>query len=124
MTPHIVNPPELPDPRGFSHAVIAGATVYLAGQIGTGDTLAEQFESAAANLITALTAAGGNPDDLVTLQIFVTDVGEYRDSLMPLGRAWRKHFGRHYPAMGLFGVTALAVPEAKVELMGIAHIER
>jgi enamine deaminase RidA (YjgF/YER057c/UK114 family) len=119
----IVNPPELPDPRGFSHAVVAGVTIYLAGQIGEGETLAEQFDAAAANLITALEAAGGKPEHLVSLQIFVTDVAEYRDSLMPLGRAWRKHFGRHYPAMGLFGVTALAVPEAKVELMGIAHLE-
>ena len=120
----IVNSPELPAPRGFSHAVIADGAVYLAGQIGDGDTLAEQFDDAAANLITALKAAGGKPDDLVSLQIFVTDVAEYRSSLMPLGKAWRKHFGRHYPAMGLFGVTALAVPDAKVELMGIAHIER
>ncbi len=118
----IVNSPELPEPRGFSHAVKAGNTVYLAGQIGDGDTLAEQFDDAAANRIKALKAAGGTPDDLVTLQVFVTAVQEYRDSQMALGRAWRKHFGRRYPAMGLFGVTELAVPEAKVELMGVAVI--
>ncbi len=52
--------------------------------------------------------------------MFVTDVVEYKDSLMTLGRVWRRHFGRHYPAMGLFGVTALFEPAAKVELMGIA----
>lgn len=52
----------------------------------------------------------------------MTDVPAYRDSLPQLGQAWREHFGRHYPAMGLFGVTALAVPEAMVELMGIAVI--
>ena len=34
--------------------------------------------------------------------------------------AWRKHFGRHYPAMGLFGVTELFEPDALVELMGVA----
>ena len=33
---------------------------------------------------------------------------------------WRAHFGRHYPAMGLFGVTELVDPAAKVELMGVA----
>jgi enamine deaminase RidA (YjgF/YER057c/UK114 family) len=118
----IVNAPELPKPRGFSHAVVAGDTVYLAGQIGAGDTLAEQLDGAAANLITALRAAGGEPDDLVSLQVFVTDVGEYRASTLELGRIWREHFGRRYPAMGLFGVTELAVPGAKVELMGIAAI--
>jgi enamine deaminase RidA (YjgF/YER057c/UK114 family) len=56
----------------------------------------------------------------VSLQIFVTDVGAYKDSLREIGRAWRKHFGRHYPAMGLFGVTELFEPEAQVELMGVA----
>ncbi len=39
-----------------------------------------------------------------------------------LGRVWRKHFGRRYPAMGLFGVTALAEPGAMVELMGVAVV--
>jgi enamine deaminase RidA (YjgF/YER057c/UK114 family) len=118
----IIDVPELPPARGFSHAVKAGDTVYLAGQIGAGDTLAEQFDGAAANLITALRAAGGEPDDLVSLQLFVTDVGEYRASALELGRVWREHFGRRYPAMGLFGVTELADPAAKVELMGIAVI--
>ena len=119
----IINSDELPEPRGFSHAVKAGNTVYLAGQTGEGATLAEQFEDAAANLLTALKAAGGTPDDLVSLQVFVTDVPAYRESTMALGRVWRKHFGRRYPAMGLFGVTELAVPEAMVELMGVAVVQ-
>jgi enamine deaminase RidA (YjgF/YER057c/UK114 family) len=121
MNPHrIVNPPELPDPPGFSHAVVAGGAIYLAGQIGAGETIVEQFDAAAANLMIALKAAGGEPTDLVSLQVFVTDVAEYKAELMPLGRAWRRHFGHHYPAMGLFGVTQLFEPWAKVELMGIA----
>ena len=48
----------------------------------------------------------------------------YRASLSELGQAWRRHFGRRYPAMGLFGVTELAVPDAKVELMGIAVLDQ
>jgi enamine deaminase RidA (YjgF/YER057c/UK114 family) len=122
MSPHrLVNAPELGEPSGFSHAVLAaGRTVHLAGQIGAGATIAEQFDSAAANVLVALRAAGGSAEDLVSLQIFVTDVGAYKDSLREIGRAWRKHFGRHYPAMGLFGVTELFEPEAQVELMGVA----
>jgi enamine deaminase RidA (YjgF/YER057c/UK114 family) len=117
------NPPELPKPSGFSHAVKTGQTVYLAGQIGGGDTLAAQFDEAAGNLMTALRAAGGSPEDLVSLQVFVTDVGEYRAAMADLGAVWRKHFGRRYPAMGLFGVTELFEPSAKVELMGIAVLQ-
>jgi enamine deaminase RidA (YjgF/YER057c/UK114 family) len=116
----IVNPPELPDPKGFSHAVVAGGTVYLAGQIGDGDTVVEQFDSAAAKLVTALRAAGGEPGDLVSLVVYVTDVDEYRASLSELGEVWRLHFGKRYPAMALVGVAALFEPEAKVELMGVA----
>jgi enamine deaminase RidA (YjgF/YER057c/UK114 family) len=119
----IVNPPELPDPRGFSHAVVAGNAVYLAGQIGAGETIAKQFDGAAANLVVALTAAGGEVGDLVSLQVFVTDVPAYKDALPELGRVWRRHFGTHYPAMGLFGVTALFEPAAMVELMGIAVLQ-
>jgi enamine deaminase RidA (YjgF/YER057c/UK114 family) len=117
----IVNAPELGEPSGFSHAVVSsGAIVHLAGQIGQGATLAEQFDNAASNLLIALRAAGGEPDDLVSLQVFVTDVPAYKDSLMALGGVWRRHFGRHYPAMGLFGVTELFEPNAQVELMGVA----
>jgi enamine deaminase RidA (YjgF/YER057c/UK114 family) len=118
-----VNPPELGAPKGFSHAVVAaGETVYLAGQIGDGATLVEQFDSAAGRLVTALAAAGGEPDDPVSLQVFVTDVAAYREALPALGRAWRRHFGRHYPAMGLFGIAELFEPGALVELMGVAVV--
>jgi enamine deaminase RidA (YjgF/YER057c/UK114 family) len=117
----IVNPPELGAPSGFSHAVVAdGRTVYLAGQIGTGESLVEQFDNAAGNLVIALRAAGGEPEDLVSLQMFVTDVAAYKDSLPGLARAWRRHFGRHYPAMGMFGVRELFEPWALVEIMGVA----
>ncbi len=123
--PHLlVNPPELGPPRGFSHAVVAGDTAYLAGQIGTGRTMLDQFDSALGNILTALHACGGEPSDLVSLQVFVTDVAAYQAVLSGLGRTWRKHFGDQYPAMGLFGVTALFDPEAMVEVMGVAVLQK
>ena len=118
----IVNPPGLPDPSGFSHAVATGDTLYLAGQIGDGETLAQQFDGALANLLVALREGGGDAGDLVSLQVFVTDVEAYRASLPELGAVWRRHFGRHYPAMGLFGVRELFDPAALVELMGVAVV--
>jgi enamine deaminase RidA (YjgF/YER057c/UK114 family) len=120
MSHRIVNPPELGPPRGFSHAVVAGDTIYLAGQIGEGDTLPQQFDAALARLVVALRAAGAEPADLVSLQVYTTDVPAYTGALHELGEAWRKHFGDHYPAMGLFGVTALFDPAATVEVMGVA----
>ena len=118
----IVNPPELPKPSGFSHAVVAGNTVYLAGQVGDGETLVDQFDGALGNLVTALRSAGGDVTDLVSLQVFVVDVPAYRAASPEIGKAWQRHFGKHYPAMGLFGVAALFSPELQVELMGVAVI--
>jgi enamine deaminase RidA (YjgF/YER057c/UK114 family) len=117
----IVNPPELGEPSGFSHAVVSSGTiVHLAGQLGAGDTIAEQFDSALERLLIALAAAGGGPEDLVSLQAFVTDVAAYKAARREIGRVWQTRLGRHYPAMGLFGVSELFEPEAMVELMGVA----
>jgi enamine deaminase RidA (YjgF/YER057c/UK114 family) len=129
-SPHeIRNPETLPAPRGFSHAIIAqgGRTIYLAGQTaqtadGTiaGATMAEQFDVAAGNVVKALEATGAHPQDLVSMQIFVTDITEYQRASKNIGEAYRRHFGRHYPAMALLEVSRLFDPEAKVELMAIA----
>jgi enamine deaminase RidA (YjgF/YER057c/UK114 family) len=131
VTAHeIVNPEGLAPPVGFSHAVVAaqGKTVYLGGQAGidANGTIApglpEQFDVAAANIVTALRAAGGRPDHLVSMQIFVTDAEEYRRSLKEVGQAYRKHFGHHYPALGLFEIAGLFDRGAKVELWCVAVI--
>jgi enamine deaminase RidA (YjgF/YER057c/UK114 family) len=121
----IVDVPGLPEPVGYAHAVVAapGRTVYLGGQTGAGDTVVEQFDAAAANLVAALRAAGGEPEDLVSLVVYATDLDEYRASLSDLGEVWRQHFGRRYPAMALVGVSALLDPMARVELMGVAVVQ-
>ena len=122
MSHRIVDVPELGDAVGYAHAVVAapGRAVYLGGQTGRGHSLVEQFDDASARLVTALRAAGGGPDDLVSLVVYTTDVEEYRASLPVLGDVWRRHFGRRYPALALIGASALFEPEARVELVGVA----
>ena len=132
MSEHrIVTAPGLAEPVGYAHAVVAapGRTVYIGGQIAQGpdgavrgDTVVEQFDVAAANLVAALAAAGGRPDDLVSLLVFVTDLAEYRASLGDLGGVWRRHFGTRYPAVALVGVAELFEPDARVELVGTAVV--
>jgi enamine deaminase RidA (YjgF/YER057c/UK114 family) len=121
--PVIVNPPELPEPVGFAHAVVAGGAIHLGGQTGKGATLVDQFDDAARKIVIALRAAGAEPDQLVSLVIYTTDVDAYRASTRELGEVWRRHFGRRYPAMALVGVTALFEPDAKIELMGVAVVD-
>ncbi|WP_020666773.1 RidA family protein [Amycolatopsis nigrescens] len=132
MTPHrIVVAPELAEPVGFAHAVVPapGTTVYLGGQTAQGPdgairgtSMSEQFDVAAGNVVSALRAAGGRPEHLVSLLLYVTDVPAYRDALKELGPLYRKHFGRHYPAIALLGVAELFDAEAKIELVGTAVI--
>ena len=133
-TPHeILNPETLLVPTGFAHAVVAaaGRTVYLGGQTGTdksgkivSEDISAQFSKAAANVMEALEAAGGTAEHLVSMMIYVTDVGAYRKALTNLGSAYQKHFGKHYPAVALLGVNELFDPAAKVELVCIAVVPR
>jgi enamine deaminase RidA (YjgF/YER057c/UK114 family) len=125
----IITAPGLAPPAGYAHAVVAapGRTVHLGGQTAQaadgsiqGVTVVEQFDLAARNLIAALRAAGGEPDDLVAVQVFVTNLAAYRLSMQALGGVWRRHFGRRYPAMAVIGVTELFDPRALVELVGVA----
>jgi enamine deaminase RidA (YjgF/YER057c/UK114 family) len=131
-SPHrIVTAEGLAPPVGFAHAVVAapGRTVYLGGQaaqgpdgVVTGTTVAEQFDVAAGNLVTALRAASGAPEHLVLLQVFTTSAAAYRAALSELGAIYRRHFGRHYVATALFEVAGLFDPNARVELLGIAVV--
>ena len=126
-----VNPPSLPAPSGFSHAVAAasGRLIFLAGQTAldgsgaiVGSTVSEQFEQALANLLTALTAAGGGPEHLTSLTIYAVDLADYREHGRELGAVWRKLAGRDYPAMAAIGVSRLWDETALVEIQGFAVV--
>jgi len=133
MTVERINPDELARPSGFSHAVSVTERrlVFLAGQIGidrdgkvvSGGVVA-QFEQALANLLTALAAAGGRAEDLVSVTLYIIDVEDYQAHGKEIGAAWRKLAGTEYPAMAGVGVTRLWVPEALVEIQGVAAVSR
>lgn len=131
MAHEIITAPELAEPVGYAHAVAAapGRLVHLGGQTAldadgeiVGEGLLEQLDQAAGNVVAALRAAGGVPEDIVSMQLFVTDVAAYRAQMPALGRVWRRHFGHNYPASGLFGVTRLFDDEAMIELMAVAVV--
>jgi enamine deaminase RidA (YjgF/YER057c/UK114 family) len=128
MTLDRIDPPELPRPSGFAHAVAGtGRTVFLAGQtaqdaagrIVPGNIVA-QFERALANLLTALRAAGGEPEQRAALTIYIVDVDDYRAHAAEIGAVWRRLAGSQYPATAGVGVARLWDPTALVELQGIA----
>src|SRR2546426_9288873 len=119
---------ERPQQRGYSLAVITegGKTVWLGGQIATvddsGKSLAGDFEGQVRQIFKLLNAtlqkAGGKLSDMVQMTVFITDV-RYGDRLRGIRR---EIFGDNFPGSALITVTALAIPEAKVEIQGYAVI--
>ena len=132
MTAHrIVNPDELGPAVGFAHAVVAapGRHVFLGGQVAqgadgvvAGGSLVEQFDIALGNVVTALRSAGAESHHLVRLVVYTTVPDDYRAVLAELGTVYRRHLGRHYPAMAFFAVSGLFDPTAVVELVGTAVV--
>jgi enamine deaminase RidA (YjgF/YER057c/UK114 family) len=123
-----INPPELARPSGFAHAVVVtGRTVFLAGQTALDADgrivpggLAVQFERALQNLLVALRAAGGGPEHLAQLTIYIVDMDDYRARAREIGAVWQRLVGRQYPATAGIGVARLWDVEALVELQGSA----
>jgi enamine deaminase RidA (YjgF/YER057c/UK114 family) len=123
-----VNPEELAPARGYSHATVAGDTVWIGGQVGSdatgrivepGDFVA-QYGRAMHNVAVALRAAGFAPEDTVKLTYYVTDMQAYKDNRSALGAAYHKFFRADYPASTLVEVRSLVDPDALVEIDAVA----
>jgi enamine deaminase RidA (YjgF/YER057c/UK114 family) len=127
----LLNPPELGKPIGYSQGVKtqAGPLLFLSGQVGWDEhskivspDFSAQFAKALSNILTVVRAAGGQPDGLVRLTIYVTDKQEYMANAKKVGEAYRQQMGRHYPAMTLVEVKSLLEDGAKLELEATAAL--
>jgi enamine deaminase RidA (YjgF/YER057c/UK114 family) len=129
MSHKTINPESLPKPSGFAHGILAGNAVFLAGQTALDKDMkivpggiVVQFAQAFSNVLTTLREAGGQPEDLVNVTIYLTDVDDYMANGREIGRLWREMAGSEYPAMAGIGVTRLWQKEAMIEIQGIAVI--
>lgn len=114
--------------RGYSMAVVTegGKTIWLAGQTATmddaGKSLAGDFEGQVRQLFRQLDAtlkkAGGNLGDLVQMTVFITDVRN-GDRFTQLRR---EILGDNFPGSAMITITALASPDAKIEIQGYAVV--
>ena len=110
--------------KGYENGVVTrGRTLYVAGQVGwneqhefTARDLAGQFCQALDNVLAVVRAAGGGPESVVKMTIYVTDLDAYRASQRAIGAAWRERFGKHFPVMALVGVSGLVERDALVEI--------
>ncbi|MCW5730020.1 MAG: RidA family protein [Alphaproteobacteria bacterium] len=125
-----LNPDAWAPPKGYSNGVLAeGRQVFVAGQIGwnaagefESDALGAQAAQALANTIEVLRLAGAGPEHIVRMTWYVTDKKEYLAARAEIGAAYRRHIGRHFPAMTLVQVSALLEDRAKVEIETTAVI--
>jgi enamine deaminase RidA (YjgF/YER057c/UK114 family) len=125
----LINPDSLGAPRGYSNGVLTegGRLLFIAGQIGwnqqqqvVSTDLVEQFDRALANVITVVTEAGGRPEQIARLVIYVTDKHEYRARMKEIGERFRVQMNKHFPAMVLVEVKDLLEDDARIEIEGIA----
>ncbi len=122
----IIQTPDAPAAIGtYSQAVRMDNTVYLSGQIGLDPINMQMVEGIEAqihrvfqNLRAVATASGGSMDDVVKLNIFLTDLGNFAK----VNEIMATYFHQPYPARAAVGVAALP-RDALVEADGVMVLQ-
>ncbi|NIP76235.1 MAG: RidA family protein [Xanthomonadales bacterium] len=120
----LILPGEMAPVSHYCHVVRAGDWIWLSGMVGMSaggqipeDTV-DQFDIALGTIDRCLRAAGGQPNQIVKVQVFLTDISE-RARINPMRQAY---FGDHRPASTLVEVSALVDPRLKVEIEAVAYV--
>lgn len=125
-----INPESLAKPVGYSHGMRGtGEWLMVAGQVGwnregrmvSGD-FAEQFDRALENVLEVVWKAGGRPESVARMTLYVVDKLEYQRARKRIGESWRVRMGRHFPAMTLVEVKGLLEDDARVEIDAVALV--
>ncbi len=132
MENEIIQPDGWAVAKGYANGVLArDGTLYVGGQIGwderqvfRSDDFVAQMEQALRNVRAVVERAGGAVGDVVRLTWYVTDKKEYLARQREVGEAYRRVFGRHFPAMTMVEVSALVEDAALVEIEATAVLAR
>lgn len=126
MTREIIHTDNAPKAIGtYSQAVKVEQTVYLSGQIPLvpenmelveGD-IAKQIHRVFQNLSAVCQAAGGSLNDIVKLNVFLTDLSNFP----VVNEIMAEYFSEPYPARAAIGVAALP-KGAGVEMDAVMHL--
>ncbi len=133
MSFELLNPNGLERPVGYAHVakVNSGRLVFIAGQapfdasgavVGKGD-FAGQFAQVMQNLKIAVEGAGGRPDQIAVMTIYITDLPAYLTQKKALGASYRQVFGKYFPAITLVEVKSLYNADCMVEISAVAVID-
>ncbi len=126
MSKSIIQTDKAPAAIGtYSQAVKAGTTVYLSGQIPlvpetmqlVSDDFAEQATQVFENIKAVCEAAGGTTNDLVKVNIYLLDLGNFAT----VNEIMAKYFNKPYPARAAIGIKALP-KDALIEIDGVMEL--
>ncbi len=122
----IIQTPDAPAAIGtYSQAVGVDGTVYISGQIGLDPTTMQLAESTEAqihrvfqNMRAVATAAGGSMEEMVKLNIYLTDLSHFAK----VNEIMATYFRQPYPARAVVGVASLP-RNAMIEADGIMSLQ-
>jgi len=122
----IVKTDQAPSAIGtYSQAVKVNSTVYLSGQIPlvpetmevVSENFAEQAEQVFKNLSAVCTAAGGEINDMVKVNIFMTDLSNFAT----VNEVMSRYFNEPYPARAAIEISKLP-KDVAIEIDGIMEL--
>ena len=126
----IVQPEGWAPAKGYANGILTeGKTLYIGGQIGWNSEkifvekdFIGQMEQVLKNIKEIVEAAGGRVENIVRLTWFIIDKGDYMANQSAVGAAYRRVFGRHFPAMSVVVVKELIEDEALIEIEATAAL--
>ncbi|NIY69338.1 RidA family protein [Streptomyces malaysiensis] len=125
--PSLIDAPDLMPPAGhYSHIAVHRGLAYISGQLPVtpegGKLIQEPFavqaEQVLRNVDACLAAAGSSRDRLVSVTVYVTDIGDWPT----FDRLYAQWLGAHRPQRAVAGVKELHYGSA-VEVHAIAALD-
>ena len=126
MSREIISTNQAPQAIGtYSQAVKSGNRVYMSGQIPlvpetmemVGGDIEAQIRRVFDNLLAVAQAAGGGLEDMIKLNVYLTDLGNFT----LVNQVMAEYFSEPYPARAAVGVAALP-KDAAVEMDGVMEL--
>jgi enamine deaminase RidA (YjgF/YER057c/UK114 family) len=125
-----VDPDTLPRDRAHAHGLKGwGDLVLVSAQTGrnregrmVSSDIVEQYAQALDNVLDVVWAAGGKPESVTRLTVYLADATQYRRRRKALAEAWKRRLKGHRPALTVVQVAGLVDEEAVVAIEGEALV--
>jgi 2-iminobutanoate/2-iminopropanoate deaminase len=116
-----INPPGTAEGLPFSNGILAGKTLYIAGQEGLDNGklrpggIVPETTAALENIKKIVTAAGLEMADVVSVTVYLKDLADFGE----MNKVYKTYFPEPRPARATVQVAAL-VSNARIEISAIA----